>query len=116
MNRLMLAQVRDGDNLLIDLSGPEVSYDEVFEKIEREIAKEQKQDNEKVFEKCRCDGEAKCLRLFDLEWLYKVNDEEKCAMKADECLCEKAASRSLSFNCDFDVDKLDTTKPVLEMC
>ncbi len=113
MNRLMLAQVRDGDNLLIDLSGPDVSYDEVFEKIEREIAKEQKQDNEMVFEKCRCDGEAKCLRLFDYEWVYKVTDEEKASMKADECLCEKAASRPHSFECDFMIDKDQTEKTIV---
>jgi len=114
MIRLMLAQVRDGDNLLIDLSGPDVNYDEVFEQIEREIANEQKEENEKVFEKCRCDGEAKCLRLFDFEWLYKVTDEEKGTMKADECLCEQAGSKPMSFNCDFNIDKKDANKPVSE--
>lgn len=104
MNRLMLAQMRDSDKLLVDLSGPEVNYDDVFERIERETAKEQKEEDERIFEKCRCDGEAKCLRLFDLEWLYKVTDEEKGAMKSDECLCEKASSRPLSFVCDFAID------------
>jgi hypothetical protein len=115
MIRLMLAQVRDGENLLIDLSGPDVNYDEVFEQIEREIANEQKEDNEKVFEKCRCDGEAKCLRLFDLEWLYKVTDEEKSAMKADECLCQKAATRPHSFECDFMIDKNQTEKTIVRI-
>jgi len=41
MNRLMLAQVRDGDNLLVDLSGQEVNYQEVWEKIDREEKREQ---------------------------------------------------------------------------
>lgn len=118
MNRLMLAQVRDEDNLLVDLSGPEVDYQEVWVKIDREEKKKleaEKENTLAVFEECRCDGEAKCLRLFDLEWLYKVTDEEKGAMKTDECLCEMAASRSLSFDCDFVVDKNDTSKPVLEI-
>jgi hypothetical protein len=110
MNRLMLAQVRDGDNLLVDLSGPEVNYDEVFERIERETANEQKEEDERIFEQCRCDGEAKCLRLFNEEWLYKVTDEEKGAMKADECLCEKASSRPLTFNCNFVIDKSGVNK------
>lgn len=104
MNRLMLAQVCDKDNLLVDLSGPEVNYDEVFERIEREITKEQKKEDERIFEQCRCDGEGKCLRIFNEEWLYKISDEEKDDMKADECLCEKAVNRSLSFACDFKVE------------
>ncbi len=115
MNRLMLAQVRDGNNLLIDLSGPEVDYDEVFERIQRETVKEQKQEDERIFEQCRCDGEAKCLRIFNEEWLYKVTDEEKGAMRTDECLCEKATSRPMSFDCDFAIDKNDTSKSVPEI-
>jgi len=105
MNRLMLAQVSDGGKLLVDLSGPEVNYDEVFEKFEREVTREQKEEDERIFEKCRCDGEAKCLRLFNDEWLYKISDEEKGAMKADECLCEKVVNRNLSFDCDFKVER-----------
>ncbi|WP_036249844.1 hypothetical protein [Methylobacter sp. BBA5.1] len=117
MSRLMLAQVRDGDNLLVDLSGPEVDYREVWERVEREEKKEQEAEKDKtlaVFEKCRCDGIAKCLRLFDEEWLYKVTDEEKGNMKADECLCEKAASRPLSFDCDFVIEKEKNEKPMQE--
>ena len=113
MIRLMLAQVRDGDNLLVDLSGPEVNYDEVFERIEREITKEQKKEDERIFEQCRCDGEAMCLRIFNEEWLYKISDEEKGAMKSDECLCEKAASRSFSFECNFTVDKDQSERTVV---
>jgi hypothetical protein len=118
MNRLMLAQVRDEDNLLVDLSGPEVDYREVWERVEREEKKAQEAEKEKtlaVFEKCRCDGIAKCLRLFDEEWLYKVTDEEKGTMKADECLCQKAASRPLSFNCDFAIEKGEDEKPIPEI-
>lgn len=113
MNRLKLAQVRDDGNLLVDLSGPDVNYNEVFEVAGRKIAKEQKEYDERVFEKCRCDGEAKCLRLFDYEWVYKVTDEEKASMKADECLCEKAASRPHSFECDFMIDKDQTEKTIM---
>ncbi|MBS3963268.1 MAG: hypothetical protein KGZ80_02020 [Methylomonas sp.] len=116
MNRLMLAQVRDEDNLLVDLSGPDVDYQDVWDRIDREEKKEREAELEKtlaIFEKCRCDGIAKCLRLFDEEWLYKVTDEEKGSMKADECLCEKAASRPLSFYCDFEIDKDQTERPIL---
>jgi hypothetical protein len=49
-----------------------------------------------------------------VEWLYKVTDEEKGTMKADECLCEQAASKPMSFNCDFNIDKKDANKPVSE--
>jgi len=115
MIRLMFAQVRDGGNLLVDLSGPDVDYQEVWDRIDREEKKEQEAELEKtlaVFEKCRCDGIAKCLRLFDEEWLYKVTDEEKGAMKSDECLCEKAASRSFSFECNFTVDKDQSERTV----
>lgn len=116
MIRLMFAQVRDGGNLLVDLSGPDVDYQEVWDRIDREEKKEQEAELEKtlaVFEKCRCDGIAKCLRLFDEEWLYKVTDEEKGAMKSDECLCEKAASRSFSFECNFTVDKDQSERTVV---
>lgn len=68
MNRLMLAQVRDGDNLLVDLSGPDVDYQEVWERIDREQKKELEAEKEKtlaVFEKCRCEGITKCLRSFE---------------------------------------------------
>lgn len=108
MNRLMLAQLRDGDNLLVDLSGLDVDYQEVWERIDREEKREQEAEKEKTsaaFETCRCDSIAKCLRLFDEEWLYKVTDEEKGSMKSDECLCEIAASRPLSFDCDFVIEK-----------
>jgi hypothetical protein len=116
ISRLMLAQVRDEDYLLVDLSGPEIDYQGVWERIDREEKKELEAEKEKTladFEKCRCDGTAKCLRLFDEEWLYKVSDEEKGSMKADECLCEKASSRPMSFECDFAIDKDSDSRPIV---
>jgi len=68
MNRLMLAQVRDGNKLLVDLSGPDVDYQEVWERIDREEKEELEAEKGKilaVFEKCRCDGITKCLRSFE---------------------------------------------------
>ncbi|MCD2452031.1 MAG: hypothetical protein Q8K07_15890 [Methylicorpusculum sp.] len=117
MNRLMLAQVRDGNNILVDLSGADVDYQEVWERIDREEKEELEAEKEKtlaVFEKCRCDGITICLRSLDEEWLYKVTNEEKGNMKADECLCEKAASRPLSFDCDFVIEKEKNEKPMQE--
>ncbi|MDO9239399.1 MAG: hypothetical protein Q8K07_15065 [Methylicorpusculum sp.] len=45
MNRLMLAQVSDGDKLLVDLSGPGVDYEAVLHRIEREVIKEKKENS-----------------------------------------------------------------------
>lgn len=42
MNRLMLAQVSDGDKLLVDLSGPGVDYEAVLHRIEREVIKKKR--------------------------------------------------------------------------
>jgi hypothetical protein len=55
MSRLRLAQMKDGDKLLVNLSGPQVSYEAVWARIQQEEqrqAEEEKAKNLEVFEQC----------------------------------------------------------------
>lgn len=86
MSRIKLAQVRDGNTVLVDLSGANVSYDEVWERIRRDEEEEMNRLEDETHEKCRTDGVAKCLRIFEPEWMNKVTPEEKKNMSQDESL------------------------------
>ncbi|MBF6650032.1 hypothetical protein [Methylobacter sp. BlB1] len=60
MTRMALARVKDGDTVLIDLSGPEVSFEEAWKKAdeyEKSIFQKILEDEDKIHEKCRNNGE-----------------------------------------------------------
>ena len=110
MSRLTLAQVKDGDTVLVDLSGPKISYDELWEQILRDEEQECQEKLAKIHDNCRGDGHAQCLRMFKTDWLLKVTDDEKQKMRPDECLCEKVQDRPIIFVCDFKID--NSNEPV----
>jgi len=114
---LRLAQVKDGDETLVDLNGPQVSYEAVWERVKQEEKRQAEAEEAKklkVFEQCRCDGDAKCLRPVGEEWL-RLPEEEKQTMLPDECLCEQEASRPIEFEADFSIDNNSERKAVVKI-
>lgn len=108
MTRMALARVKDGDIVLIDLSGPKVSFEEAWKRAdEYEDSLRQKilKDEDKIHEKCRNDGEARCLRMFDSDWEHRVTEEEKINFSPNECLCENAKRRTIHYVLDVALER-----------
>jgi hypothetical protein len=104
MTQLMLAPMRSEDKQIVDLGKSDVSYEEVWARAIQEENEQHEEREASIHKKCREDGVAKCLRLFETVWRGQVTEEEKKNMAHDECLCEKAKDRKIRMLCDFKLD------------
>ncbi|WP_347990277.1 hypothetical protein [Methylomonas sp. AM2-LC] len=88
MSRLAITQVFDEDKEVIDLSGPEISYHEVFERLSRDRTYSEECDIQKGHIQCAKSYDT-CVFRFYKEWLFDVPEEEKHKKCKGICLCSQ---------------------------
>jgi hypothetical protein len=99
MTRMALARVKEGNTVLIDLSGPKVNFEDAWKKAnEYEDSLRQKvlEEEDKKHDKCS---------IFDGDWAHRVTEEEKKNFSHHECLCEKAKERTIHYVLDVALER-----------